>query len=151
MLKKINLTLLALFLSIGVWSSGGNRNPKAMQELNAFLKRYVEATNSHEFAQVRPLLMPNAVYWFNQKESSGLEQIRESFQASWSYLPDEVYGIQNVTWLSVEQNSATCIYQYTYQGTHEGKPVKGGGRGTTVLVRQGGQWRIVHEHLSIPL
>ena len=115
------------------------------------MQRYVEATNSHDFARVRPLLMPNAVYWFNQKESSGLEQIQESFQASWSYLPDEIYGIQNVTWLSVEKNSATCIYQYTYRGTHAGKPVKGGGRGTTVLVRQGGQWRIAHEHLSIPL
>ncbi|WP_221627095.1 nuclear transport factor 2 family protein [Pontibacter sp. Tf4] len=128
----------------------GKANLEAKQEVAAFMQRYVAATNSHNFANVQPLLQPGAVYWFNKKESRGLPEIEAGFNESWNYLPDEVYGIENITWLSIDKRSATCIYIYTYQGTHNGKPVQGKGRGTTILVKENGNWRIAHEHLSIP-
>ena len=149
MKKKILLAWLFLLCHTAAMAQVMNK-PKAEKELNAFLSAYVKATNSHDFARVAPLLLPEAVYWFNKDESQGTAAIRENFERTWRYLPDEVYGIENIKWLSIENNSATCIYEYTYQGTHAGKPLKGRGRGTSVLVRQKGKWRIAHEHLSIP-
>ncbi len=142
--------LLSLLLCFSVTAFAAKGTPQSEQELTAFLRAYVDATNSHDFATVRPLLTADAVYWFNKSESQGLEAIQKNFEASWSYLPDEVYGIENVKWLSIEKNSAACLYEYTYQGTHAGKPVKGRGRGTSVLVKQNGNWKVAHEHLSIP-
>ena len=150
-MKNSLITLLLGLLSCyAALASNTGAGTKAEQELNAFIQRYVDATNSHDFTHVEPLLLPDAVYWFNKNESKGIAAIKKNFESTWSYLPDEVYGIEKVQWLSVQKNSASCIYEYTYQGTHAGKPVKGRGRGTSVLVRQNGQWRIAHEHLSIP-
>lgn len=123
---------------------------KLQEELNTFIGQYVDATNSHDFANVQPLLLPNAVYWFNKSSSQGIAEIKTNFVRTWSVLPDEVYGIENVKWLTVTSNSATCIYEYTYEGTHQGKPLRGRGRGTSVLVKQHKRWLIAHEHLSIP-
>lgn len=150
MLKHVVKLLLCLLLSLPALSFPGDTDPDTEQELTAFMQRYVAATNSHDFTHVEPLLLPDAVYWFNKNESKGLQQIEVNFNQSWSYLPDEVYGIEDVKWLSVDKNSATCIYTYTYQGTHNGKAVQGQGRGTTILVKENGSWKIAHEHLSIP-
>ena len=75
--------------------------------------------------------------------------IKTDFERTWSLLPDDVYGIENVKWLTIAPNSAACIYAYTYEGTHQGKPLKGR-RGTNVFVKQNGRWFIAHEHLLIP-
>ncbi|MDX5481320.1 MAG: nuclear transport factor 2 family protein [Hymenobacteraceae bacterium] len=150
-MKRNTITaLLTLMLCFPFVSYAYPGSPKAEKELSAFITAYVKATNSHDFSQVAPLLFPEAVYWFNRDESQGIAAIRENFERTWRYLPDEVYGIESITWLSIEKNSATCIYTYTYQGTHDGKPVKGSGRGTSILVKQNGKWQIAHEHLSIP-
>ncbi|MBF8964065.1 DUF4440 domain-containing protein [Pontibacter sp. FD36] len=141
---------LCLYFCFVAAAFGTGANPKVEQELNVFIKNYVDATNTHDFANVQPLLMPDAIYWFNKEASEGMAAVKVNFERTWSYLPDEVYGIENIKWLSVEKGSATCIYEYTYQGTHAGKPVSGRGRGTSVLVKQDGKWRIAHEHLSIP-
>ena len=150
MKKVITSTFLCLFICFASITLSTGASPKTEQELKAFLKAYVDATNSHDFANVQPLLLPEAVYWFNQNESEGIDAIKVNFERTWSYLPDEVYGIEKIKWLSIDKKSATCVYEYTYQGTHEGKSVKGRGRGTSVLVKQNGKWRVAHEHLSIP-
>jgi len=149
-MKKIIKTLLCFLFSIPVLGFKGDAKSQTEQELAAFIHQYVVATNSHNFENVRPLLQSNAVYWFNQIESKGLQEVEASFNKSWNYLPDEVYGIEDVIWLSVDKRSATCIYTYTYRGTHNGKAVQGQGRGTTILVKENGNWQIAHEHLSIP-
>ncbi|NEM97423.1 YybH family protein [Pontibacter burrus] len=141
---------LCLLCSIPVLGFAGKVDPETKQELATFMQQYVTATNSHNFANVQPLLQPDAVYWFNKKESRGLPEIEASFNESWNYLPDEVYGIEDITWLSIDKRIATCIYTYTYQGTHNGKSIQGKGRGTTILVKENGNWKIAHEHLSIP-
>lgn len=142
---------LAAALALSLGAAPAFAAPPTQQELDGFIKQYVDATNSHDFANVRPLLLPGAVYWFNKQDKQGTAVIQAYFEDTWRKLPDEVYGIENVKWLSIDENSATCIYDYTYRGHFNGKAVQGRGRGTTVLVRQGGQWRIAHEHLSIPV
>ncbi|PRY00365.1 ketosteroid isomerase-like protein [Pontibacter ummariensis] len=151
-MKRITTVFFLFFVLHSSFASVADTGkPKVERELNAFIKDYVDATNSHDFDTVEPLLLAEAVFWFNKSESQGIDAIRKNFESTWGYLPDEVYGIEKVKWLSIEKNSATCIYEYTYQGTHEGKAVKGRGRGTSVLVKKRGKWRISHEHLSIPV
>jgi ketosteroid isomerase-like protein len=43
---------------------------------------------------------------------------------------------------------AVCRYRFSWRGVVGGEPRSGHGRGTNVLVRQDGQWKIEHEHLS---
>jgi len=119
-----------------------------MKTLIAFMQLYIANTNTHNFNTVLPMLHQNAVFWFDENEYNHPATIQAAFLAAWQYIPDEVYSIKNLRWLSVHSNSATCIYEYEWKGTHNNTNMKGSGRGTNLLVKENGVWKIMHEHLS---
>lgn len=147
MRRKLALALTCLPLVSKAVSAAQHGERPDEHDLNDLIKRYVDATNTHDFSHVEPLLTADAVYLFNQRAMRGVAEIKPYFEDAWRRLPDEVYGIENVQWLSVDHDSATGIYEYTYHGNQEGKVVAGRGRGTTLLLKRDGQWRIAHEHL----
>lgn len=113
------------------------------------LEQYIEATNTHEFSNVKNMIDDNAVYWFTNKTCVTLNEIREYFESSWDLVKDEVYSLTDINWIAVDENSATCIYTYHWQGFINGKFVSGKGRGTNVFVKKSDDvWKIAHEHLS---
>lgn len=113
------------------------------------LQRYIHATNTHQFENVKQLLHPNAVYWFSDRTCKTTHEIQSYFENSWDTIKDEVYSISDVHWLVTEENTATCIYTYHYEGLLNGKFVAGSGRATNVFVKiNEAEWKIIHEHLS---
>jgi ketosteroid isomerase-like protein len=53
-----------------------------------------------------------------------------------------------MNWIAMGDAAATCTYHFQWSATIAGKPLSGGGRGTTILGTERGTWKIVHEHLS---
>jgi len=49
------------------------------EEVEAFLKCYEDAMNSHDFSRVRELLSEDAVYWFSEGSFSSLDEIKGAF------------------------------------------------------------------------
>jgi ketosteroid isomerase-like protein len=121
-----------------------------VDELDEFLSRYEQASNSHEFDQVAPLLADDAVYWFSNGTYVGIEAIRRAFETTWAAILDEDYRITDVRWLAATDETAACVYTYSWSGMIGGQRRSGGGRGTNVLRRVATGWHIVHEHLSQP-
>lgn len=119
-----------------------------MKQLDQFLKQYEEATNSHDFDNVASLIAKDAVYWFSDGSYEGLASIRKAFESAWKTVKDEVYTISNVRWLAISETAAVCVYDFSWKGVIDGKPISGGGRGTNALAKTDKGWRIVHEHLS---
>ncbi|WP_232695554.1 YybH family protein [Brevibacillus daliensis] len=116
---------------------------------NNALQTYIEATNTHDFSQVRQILHPDAVYWFSDKTCTTLVEIQAYFENAWNVIKDEVYEARDVTWIVSEKKSATCLYTYHWQGYHKGKFASGSGRATNVFIRnEQGEWKLIHEHLS---
>lgn len=118
--------------------------------LDDFLSEYIRRTNSHQFDGVAPLIDEDAVYWFSSGSHRGLSAIQAAFERTWSFIQNEEYAIEDLEWLTVDGQSATCIYTYRWRGSIGGVIREGVGRGTNVLRKDGEQWRIVHEHLSPP-
>lgn len=116
--------------------------------IETFLAEYVRRTNTHRFDEVAPLVDEEAVFWFTSGSWRGLAAIRAAFERTWAMILDEVYTVEDVEWLTVDDASATCIYTYHWRGMIDGVSREGSGRGTNILRKDGGQWRIVHEHLS---
>ncbi|QPQ33961.1 YybH family protein [Lysinibacillus sp. JNUCC-52] len=112
------------------------------------LTRYIDATNTHDFNNVKALLHPQAVYWFTDKTCTTLEEIEAYFNHAWHVIKDEVYRAANVQWLTVDETTATCIYTYHYEGYHNGTFVSGSGRATNVFTVVNNEWKLIHEHLS---
>lgn len=113
-----------------------------------FLRELERRTNTHRFEEVAPLLADNAVYWFNDGSFQGKAAIKQAFEKTWAYIQDEHYALENVQWLVNDEHSAVCIYHFRWQGKVEGQFLQGMGRGTGVLQKVDGHWKVIHEHLS---
>lgn len=117
-------------------------------QLDEVFKSLEAAANSQDFDRVAPHIAQDAVYWFTDGRSEGLEAIREAFERTWQTIRDETYVLSNVKWIAVSESVAVCIYDFRSRGVVSGRPFAASGRGTNVFVRSDGVWRVVHEHLS---
>lgn len=134
--------LISLFTS----APAGNLNNTSTPQ--AALRGYIVATNSHAFTNVATYLHPNTVFWFQAEEYVGVEQVKGYFESTWSKVPDEVYVVSDVKWITNTRSSATCIFNYSYSGTFNGSRISGGGKGTNVFVKTKDGWKLIHEHLT---
>lgn len=117
-------------------------------ELTAFMTRYEKATNSHDISRVAPLIDADAVYWFSDGSHRGLGEITGAIERTFATIHDEVYEIQDLEWVVLAADHAVCRYRFSWTGVVDGRPRSGRGRGTNVLVKREGEWKMRHEHLS---
>lgn len=118
------------------------------QELEQFLKQYETATNTHDFNHVASLIAKEAVYWFSDGSFVGIDEIRKAFINTWNKIREEKYRIDNIQWVSCTDTAAVCIYNFHWEGIVDGEKLSGHGRGTNVIGKVDGQWKMLHEHLS---
>lgn len=112
------------------------------------LRMYEEATNTHVFDHVAPLISDDAVYFFSDETVTGLESLKRYFEKTWSLIQDETYAIDHVEWITAGETTAVCVYQFHWTGKVNGRLREGSGRGTNVLKKLNGHWKMAHEHLS---
>ena len=112
------------------------------------LQAYEQALASQEWKHVEPLMHEDVCVTFSSGTFKGKEQVRKAFERNFSAIQDEEYAIDDLHWAFAGQESAVCLYTFRWQGLINGQPASGGGRGTSVLVREGGRWQIVAEHLG---
>jgi ketosteroid isomerase-like protein len=118
------------------------------EKLTNFLKSYESANNSHVWANVEPFIALNATYWFTDGSYTGIDEIRQAVESTFTKIQDEVYEIKSVHWPTITDTNAVCTYNFHWQGIVDGQQASGNGRGTNVLEKRSGSWQIVHEHLS---
>ncbi|QKG83983.1 nuclear transport factor 2 family protein [Kroppenstedtia pulmonis] len=73
----------------------------------------------------------------------------KAFEENWNTIRDEHYQITDVKWLTVTDESASCIYIFHWEGWFKDQWRKGSGRGTNIFTRHHHRWLITHEHLSL--
>lgn len=117
-------------------------------QVQQILSEYIKATNSHNFQNVSDFLAPNAIYYFMDKKYINLDEIEEYFHNSWNLIRDEVYSISDVQWIGIDNNLASCLYVYHWEGYHNDRFVKGSGRATNIFAKFDDDWKLIHEHLS---
>lgn len=118
------------------------------EELTNFIKSYESANNSHIWINVEPFIAKSATYWFTDGSYTGIDEIREAIETTFTKIQDEVYEVKDIRWPTVTDTNSVCTYRFYWQGTVNGMQASGSGRGTNVLEKRNGSWQIVHEHLS---
>jgi uncharacterized protein (TIGR02246 family) len=114
-----------------------------------FIRSYEAAANAHDLDAIVELIAEDAVYWFSDQSAHlGKTAIRKAIAANFNAIKNERYRIENVIWLATSGEIAACVYEFYWSGEIDGRAASGDGRGTTVLRRIDGNWRIAHEHLS---
>lgn len=136
-----------------IWKGGGMNQDECgdsvLEELQAFLAEYEVKTNGHDVEKWASLVAEDASYWFTEGSYEGLHSIRAAVQRTFELIRDEVYTIKDVHWVSVARESACVRYRFEWVGYVDGERKEGRGRGTNVMAKRGGQWQMVHEHLSV--
>lgn len=122
--------------------------PDLAAQLTAFLRRYEQANNSHRLDRVLPMVAEDAVYWFSDGSFRGAREIAGAVQRTFDAIEDETYEISDLEWLVLTAEHAVCRYRFRWTGLVEGRPRSGQGRGTNVIVKRDGEWKMQHEHLS---
>lgn len=116
------------------------------------MRLYEAATAAHDLEATLALIADDAVYLFsNQSSHHGKDAVRAVLEKNFDLIKAETYEIRDLTWLAKSDEVAACVYEYHWSGEINGKPASGRGRGTSVLKRVEGAWRVAHEHLSAGL
>ncbi|MBN8950619.1 MULTISPECIES: nuclear transport factor 2 family protein [unclassified Rhizobium] len=114
------------------------------------MRLYAEKINLHRFDAVAPLISADAVFWFTDGTYKGTDAIRAAFEDTWKKLNNDIYWLEDIQWIATGESTASCIYRFRWRTSINDKILEGYGRGTTVLRKEAGDWKIIHEHLSRP-
>jgi ketosteroid isomerase-like protein len=109
---------------------------------------YKDALATQRWDEVAPLIHEDACFIFSEGTYLGKAAIEPAVRATFDLIKSERYAIKDVVWTYVHEDSAACTYGFEWSGLIEGQPASGTGRGTTVVVRGGERWQIIHEHLG---
>lgn len=116
---------------------------------DAFMAAYEAATAAHDLEATLALVADDAVFLFsNETCHPGKPAIRRALQANFAAIEAEDYRLEGLRWLVRGEDAAVCVFEFHWRGRVRGQPAAGRGRGTSVLARRDGAWRLVHEHLS---
>jgi len=119
------------------------------QTVDEVMAAYERTMDTHDLQGALGLIDDEAVYFFsNEAVHVGKQAVEEALRRNFELIEDEAYAIGNLSWLARSESAAACVYDFSWSGTIGGRPASGTGRGTTVLQRAGGEWKVVHEHLS---
>jgi ketosteroid isomerase-like protein len=114
-----------------------------------FMRSYEAATCAHDLEATLGMIADDAVYLFSNGTSHvGKQAIHRVLQTNFEMIKAETYAIRGLRGLASSDDVAACVYEFAWSGEIDGKPASGNGRGSTVLRRAGGQWKVAHEHLS---
>ena len=114
-----------------------------------FMHEFEEAASHENFSLIADKIHDEAVFRFTDGDFSGIQSVRGAFEKTWALdTEDERYYLTNIQVLSTDAKSATATYTYNWEGKVDGRPFQTRGRGTRVMVLDGGSWKIIHEHLS---
>lgn len=117
----------------------------------AFLHRFEALAEKEDFSLIRDMIDERAMFRYNDGDFIGREAIQAVFEKTWRGDPTVKrarFYLSDIVVLSVDTASATATYTYHWEGAQGGCEFKIQGRGTRVLLMEGGRFRIKHEHLS---
>ncbi len=155
----------ALLLVVGLIATGCGRteaqrpqneptNPSEVDAVKSVLDKYTTACERRDFAAVSELFSRDAdVVLINVSDSSpvvGWQNVADLYKGLFAVSGKVTMRHTNVEVKMLGDGTAACLVcDQSIQGTMQGQPFAiEGVRGTLVLKKEGGAWRIVHGHWS---
>ncbi len=123
----------------------------AVESVLQFLNRFEALAEKEDFNLIRDMIDEQAVFRFNDGDFVGRQAIQAVFEKTWRGDPSVKkvrFYLSDIVVLTTDHSTATATYTYNWEGSQAGREFKIRGRGTRVLLRVNGQFRIIHEHLS---
>jgi ketosteroid isomerase-like protein len=121
------------------------------QSVTQFLEEFERLGEKEDFSLIRDYIDEQAFFRFNDGDFVGRAAIQAVFEKTWRGDPSvkrSRFHLTDIVVLTLDARTATATYTWNWEGSQGDRRFSIRGRGTRVLVFEGGQFRIVHEHLS---
>ena len=105
------------------------------------------ALASQDWSKVEPLSHDNAYVQFSEGTNLGKARVETAFERAFNLIQDETYATNNVKWIEMSDELAVRFYTFAWSALIHGKEASGG-RETSVLKREKGNWQLMIEHLG---
>ncbi len=116
-----------------------------------FIKKYEAALATQKWINIDPLICETASVTFSDGTVHiGKSKIKAAFERNFSIIKSEKYSIENVHWLRKEEYFAVYLFKFSWTGIISGKEISGKGIGTSTIINENGQWKLLAEHLGQP-
>jgi hypothetical protein len=116
-----------------------------------FLHHFEQEAMKEDFSLLEDMIDERACFRFNDGDFVGRQAIQAAFEKTWRGDPTVKkarFYLSDIVVLMTDKASAAATYTYNWEGSQSGREFRIQGRGTRVLLREGGTFRILHEHLS---
>jgi len=114
-----------------------------------FIEQYEKALATQRWEAVSPLVHRDACVTFSDGSvHRGKDAVRVAYERNFQAIADEKYEITNVHRLLESTNTAVYQFDFKWRGKINGQDASGSGRGTSVLVQDEGEWRLLAERLG---
>jgi len=118
-------------------------------EPEEFIKMYASALATQNWKNIDPLVSESvSVIFSDGTVHLGKDRVQTAFENNFHSIKNEAYAIENVRWLSREQDFVVYLFDFYWTGIVKGKSVSGNGIGTSVLIKEYGTWKLLTEHLG---
>lgn len=112
-----------------------------------FIHDYLQATKTHQWSNILPLIHPNAAVTFSTGDvHEGLNAIKKAFERNFELIENEKYEMTNLRWLLQSDSTAVCLFNYAWNGRVHGQFAEGHGIGTMVIIKENDIWQLLTEH-----
>lgn len=117
--------------------------------LGEFMQHYETVNAAQDLPGLLELIAEDAIFLFsNGAAHQGKAAVAAAIRTKHETIKGDDYHLENLRWLAVSNDVATCVYTYHWAGEIDGQRMSGRGRGSTVLRKEDDRWKVVLEHLS---
>lgn len=114
-----------------------------------FIASYEQALASQNWHKVSPLISDRVCVTFsNGTVHRGKEKVKAAFENNFAKIKSEKYEMHNVSWLTINDSYAVYIFKYQWTGIIDDKNHSGNGVGTSVIIKEDNNWKLLTEHLG---
>lgn len=114
-----------------------------------FIKAYEIALASQNWEIVEPLISSIASVTFsNGIVHIGKDNVKKAFENNFAKIKSEKYSIDNVKWLIKTEIYSVYLFEFNWVGIVNGQSISGNGIGTSVIIKEDGNWKLLTEHLG---
>jgi len=114
-----------------------------------FITAYETALASQDWKMVEPLIAETASVTFsNGAVHIGKGKVQRAFENNFATIKSEHYAIENVIWLKKESMYAVYLFEFSWTRLINSQLFSGSGIGTSVILKEGDNWKLLTEHLG---
>jgi ketosteroid isomerase-like protein len=139
-------------------SNGHAKNEKESQSMDTaeadagpehFLSQYEAALATQDWNHVAPLVHDDVSVTFSDGSVHiGINEVQKALERNFSMIKGDTYSMSDVQWVKRDRETAVYLFGFQWTGYINGKFASGAGRGTGVLTKHDGVWKLIVEHLA---